>query len=473
MMGREASESGKLFYSSINLEQRIRTDHILRKIKKHIDFDFVYKEVKEQYGSNGNVSVPPPVILKMMLLLIIYNVRSERELIDTLPERLDWLWFLGYDIDNEIPNHSVLSKARNRWGVEIFKHLFEKVVRQCVEAGLVAGKKLFMDSSLVQANAANNSVIWPEKLNKYLEKGYKILESRLEEKEGVEGKTNDTWKSETDPDASIVRRKGRKAKLEYQVHRGVDGKAEIITSSEVTPGKVNEAHKLKDLVEQHKMNTGIKAQTVIADKKYGTNDNYIYCYDNHIQGHMRSLKESHGREGRSKGIYSEEMFSYDKKRDVFICPGGEELPRRVYHADRKQYEYKAQKKACQECGLRSKCTNDKGGRTVKRHERQDTIDVMVNAAKSDQSLTDIKTRMHLMERSFARSVRYGYKRARWRRLWRVQIQEYITASIQNIMILIKNTEKGLGGVKKIMDISIKIIKKYFSRDINYEKIILG
>ena len=269
MMGREASESGKLFYSSINLEQRIRTDHILRKIKKHIDFNFVYKEVKEQYGSNGNVSVPPPVILKMLLLLIIYNVRSERELIDTLPERLDWLWFLGYDIDNEIPNHSVLSKARNRWGVEIFKHLFEKIVRQCVEAGLVAGKKLFMDSSLVQANAANNSVIWPEKLNKYLEKGYKILESRLEEKEGVEGKTNDTWKSKTDPDASIVRRKGRKAKLEYQVHRGVDGKAEIITSSEVTPGKVNEAHKLKDLVEQHKMNTGIKAQTVIADKKYG------------------------------------------------------------------------------------------------------------------------------------------------------------------------------------------------------------
>lgn len=468
MMGREASESGKLFYSSINLEQRIRTDHILRKIKKHIDFNFVYKEVKEQYGSNGNVSVPPPVILKMLLLLIIYNVRSERELIDTLPERLDWLWFLGYDIDNEIPNHSVLSKARNRWGVEIFKHLFEKIVRQCVEAGLVAGKKLFMDSSLVQANAANNSVIWPEKLNKYLEKGYKILESRLEEKEGVEGKTNDTWKSKTDPDASIVRRKGRKAKLEYQVHRGVDGKAEIITSSEVTPGKVNEAHKLKDLVEQHKMNTGIKAQTVIADKKYGTNDNYIYCYDNHIQGHMRSLKESHGREGRSKGIYSEEMFSYDKKRDVFICPGGEELPRRVYHADWKQYEYKAQKRACQECGLRSKCTNDKGGRTVRRHEKQDTIDVMVSAAKSDQSLTDIKTRMHLMERSFARSVRYGYKRARWRRLWRVQIQEYITASIQNIMILIKNTEKGLSGV-----ISIKIIKKYFSRDINYGGIVLG
>ena len=74
------------------------------------------------------MSVPPPVILKMMLLLIFYNVRSERELLATIPERLDWLWFLGFDLDSEIPNHSVLSKARTRWGAEAFKLFFERIV---------------------------------------------------------------------------------------------------------------------------------------------------------------------------------------------------------------------------------------------------------------------------------------------------------------------------------------------------------
>jgi len=114
MMGRQPPYQNKLFIAGFNLEKRIREDHILRKIAQQIDFNFIYREVKDTYGDNGNVSVPPPVILKMMLLLVLFNVRSERELMDTIPLRLDWLWFLGYDIDTEIPNHSVLSKARSR-----------------------------------------------------------------------------------------------------------------------------------------------------------------------------------------------------------------------------------------------------------------------------------------------------------------------------------------------------------------------
>jgi transposase len=118
MMGRQSKVRNKLFYTAINLEQRVRKNHILRKVKCNIDFDFIYNEVKDKYGINGNESVAPPIILKMMLLLIFYNVRSERELALTIPERLDWLWFLDYDLDDDIPNHSVLFKARARWGLE-------------------------------------------------------------------------------------------------------------------------------------------------------------------------------------------------------------------------------------------------------------------------------------------------------------------------------------------------------------------
>jgi transposase len=100
---------------------------------------------------------------------------------ETIPERLDWLWFLGYDIDSDIPNHSVLSKARKRWGVEVFKRFFERIVWQCVEGGLIDGRKIFMDSSLIEADASNNSVVDTQSLKRYLNRSYMELEKRLEQ----------------------------------------------------------------------------------------------------------------------------------------------------------------------------------------------------------------------------------------------------------------------------------------------------
>ncbi len=122
--------------NGFSLEKRVRHDHVLRKIAEAIDFDFIYEEVKDSDGLNGNVSVPPPVILKMMLLWILYNVRSERELMLTIPERMDWMWFLGYDLDGGIPNHSVFRKARVRWGVGAFRRFFERIVGQYMQAGI-------------------------------------------------------------------------------------------------------------------------------------------------------------------------------------------------------------------------------------------------------------------------------------------------------------------------------------------------
>ena len=102
---------------------------------------------------------------------------------ETVPERIDWLWFLSYTLESPIPDHSVLSKARARWGKEVFKDFFERIVIQCVEKGLVDGTKIFMDASLIDANASNNSVIDTRSIKKYLHQGYRELEKRLQEKE--------------------------------------------------------------------------------------------------------------------------------------------------------------------------------------------------------------------------------------------------------------------------------------------------
>ncbi len=441
MMSYQPAPQEKLFYTGIHLDRRIRKNHPLRRIDKVIDFEFIYKEVKDKYGSNGNVSVPPPVILKLMLLLVFYNVRSERELIETLPERLDWLWFLGYDLDTDIPNHSVLSKARKRWGVEAFKKFFEIIVWQCAETGLVDGSKIFIDSSLIDADASNNSVVDTHSLKRYLNKSYQELERRLDEKE-------DTWKdskdfrevnnryiSTTDPDASIVR--VGKPKLRYHTHRAVDPAAEVITATEVTTGDVNEAHRMNSLMQAHHGNTGANANTVVADSKYGTIENYLSCYDRGVKAHIPDLKKKQANSGLRSGIFADDRFVYDKETDTYECPAGKRLKRKSLHEARQGIDYGAPKKECEKCELRPQCTKNKAGRTVKRHLRQEEIDYMRALAGSMQSKKDIKTRQHLMERSFARAWRYGFKRARWRGLWRVQIQEYITATIQNIGILIK------------------------------------
>jgi transposase len=148
----------QLWNYRVNLDKRVRSDHPLRRINETLELDFVRREVAKFYGTKGNISEDPVVIMKMMLLLFLDNVRSERELMRIIPERLDYMWFLGYGLDDTVPNHSVLSKARKRWGQEVFVALFSRVVAQCVRAGLVEGTKIHVDSSLVDANASLNSV---------------------------------------------------------------------------------------------------------------------------------------------------------------------------------------------------------------------------------------------------------------------------------------------------------------------------
>ena len=375
-----------------------------------------------------------------MLLLIFYNVRSERELMDTIAERIDWLWFLGYDLDSEIPNHSVLSKARKKWGAEIFKNFFERIVVQCVEAGLVEGSKIFMDSSLIDANASNESVLDTKSLKHQLHENYWKLEARLEEENestdpsrGYE-KQNSRFISTTDPQATIVNR--GKSKLAYQVHRAVDERTEIITATEASTGELNEAHLLMPLIENHNTTTGLTAHTVVADSKYGTIDNFLACWDKGINAHIPDLGESAQQKQTTEGLFSQQQFQYDPQNDLYRCPAGNVLKPKSLHQKRQSRDYAAPKKVCAVCSLREQCTKNKSGRTVKRHLRQEELEQMRESSRSSKSKRDLRTRQHLMERSFARAKRYGYDRARWRGLGRMRIQEYLTCAIQNIQVLV-------------------------------------
>jgi len=440
MMGHQPPIQAQLFYTGFNLEARVRADHPLRRMASQVDFEFSYQAVAEKYGDNGNVSVPPPVILKLMLLLMLYNVRSERELMATVPERLDWLWFLGYDLNTPIPDHSVLSKARKRWGVELFKGFFERIVWACVQAGLVDGSKIFMDSSLIEANAANGSIMDRYSLKAQLSERYPELERRLseigEEELAQRGVVNQRHISLTDPDATIVGR--GTPRLYYQAHRAVDACAEVITATDVTRGDANEAHRLISLWQAHGENTERVAATVVADSKYGTIENFLACHDRGIAAHMPDLKQAATKRTQMRSIFPDSEFIYDPESDTYRCPAGQRLKRKSLHQSRDSMDYAAPKKACAACALRVQCTRNKSGRSIKRHLRQPALDTMREASRPPQARRDLRSRQHLMERSFARGTRYGFDHARWRGRWRMLIQEYLTAAIQNIEVLIRH-----------------------------------
>src|SRR5262245_20269328 len=158
MIGPIQQSEAKLFHYGVNLEKRVRSNNPLRALKAAVDFGFVRQRVAGFYGKDGHESEDPIVIVKLMLLRFWDNVSSERELMRIVGERLDYLWFLEMDLDDEIPNHSVLSKARKRWGTEVFEELFIATVQRCVEASLIDGTKIHMDGSLIEANASMKSI---------------------------------------------------------------------------------------------------------------------------------------------------------------------------------------------------------------------------------------------------------------------------------------------------------------------------
>ena len=451
MMGVHQTHA-ELFSYKVNLDKRVRADHPLRRVAAAIDFTFIRSEVSARYGYNGHVSTDPVILLKMMFLLFWDDIASERELMNVIPERLDYLWFLGYGLDDEIPNHSVLSKARARWGKEAFEKFFTRTITQCVQAGLVDGRKLHMDSSLVDANAAKDSVLrsGPELISA-LKAAYQAQESKLEESltHNYE-QVNDRVMSTTDPDASMTRKNSEPARPRYHHHRAVDDAQGVITAVETTPGGIAENRKMMDLINQAEANTQRRVETAIADRKYGTAENYIACQHREIETHIANLL-AHSK-AETAGIISESEFKYQPEKNSYLCPAGHELIPRRLNAKRRTMEYYLPGRVCLQCPLREKCTRSKTyGRTLQRHEHQEVLERARRQAQSVRGRRDRRRRQTLMEGSFADAANnHGFKRARWRRLRRQQIQDWLIAGIQNIRTLLKATKKRTSGAATLI-----------------------
>lgn len=436
MMGKQSEPQPALFHYGVNLEERVRKNHPLRQVAALIDFDFAYGEVEQFYGAVGHESTPPPVVLKLLFLLTYYNVRSERELFETLPERLDWLWFLGWDLDATIPDHSVLSKARARWGAGVFRKLFERVVSQCLRAGVIDGRKAHCDSSLIDANASADAVEAAICMEVTEQVEQRLAESESEETESPETGTQRPQRySMTDPEAAVVARRGRdRVRPRYKTHRAVDDLYGVITATTLTPGDTSEGHLLSDLIDQHETLTETQLEAVVGDSAYGTNENLLMCSDRGIDPHLVVLKDKNNAAAqRERGLFTRDAFRYEPTTDTYRCPAGAVLIRSG-GADRwGLVQYRGAARVCGVCPLKVRCT-ESNRRTLRRHVRQDDLDRIEQRVRSSRG-HDLRRRKTLMEGSFGQAVRYGYKRARYRGLERVSIQDLLIAIVQNVGIL--------------------------------------
>jgi transposase len=446
MMGQQDQQK-ELFSYNVDLDRRVRADHPLRKIAARIDFTFVRSQVKHTYGQKGNVSVDPAVILKMMLLLFLDNIASERQLMEIIPERLDYLWFLGYGLNDPVPNHSVLSKARARWGGKVFEQLFVRTIGACVEAGLVDGKKLHADGSLVGADASTDSVIaGPPELIEALRRAYQEQAAKLTEALEVPpapapvGPVNQRHLSLTDPDSQLARGRNTPSRPSYKLHRVVDNAHGVITAQVTTPGSVKEDTQLFGLIQQHQEHTSSLVEVVVADSQYGTVENFLGCVDRGIEPHMADLKEAQHQAGLRTRFFGEDKFIYDPQTDTYLCPAGQQMKRWQSRPEKNAYQYMAKAGSCDACSLRAQCTKAKGGRRIQRFERQEELQQARALSQGKAARADRQRRKHLMEGSFADATNcHGFKRARWRRLWRQQIQNHLIAACQNIRILLRKT----------------------------------
>ena len=480
MMGPRQECRPKLFYTEFSLDARIRADHPLRQVARMVDFNFVRPLVRSRYGRRGNPSVDPVVLLKLMFLLFLEDVASERELMARMPERLDWMWFCGYDLDDAIPNHSVISKARQRWGPGVFKEFFTRILTQCIQAGLVDGRRVHVDSSLISANASTDRLqpvveIFGEGLYRQLDVSAAMedlavvtatptspppaepaqepaqpvtppstQEPTQPEASGAEDSQTPEASAEqesstapagtkvtpVDPDARLMTKNG-KTILGYKDHRTVDDRVGIITSTITTDASVRDPHMLEAALDGHERNTGCAVSLVAADKAYGTKENYKSLKEQSITPCIPHASSSH-----TAGMFPREKFHYDPARDCYVCPAGQVLRRRSFEKG-KIYRYWTDSEVCEACSLRPLCTKNCPRRIVR------SVDEPY-VEWADHCLPR-STRRHWMRRrkiraegSFADAANnHGYKRARWRGLVHVTIQNLLIATAQNVRKLLK------------------------------------
>jgi transposase DDE domain len=368
----------------VTIEDLMPREHFLRKLEAALDLSFVYEETAPLYSKKyGRPTIDPVVIVKYLLVGFLYGIPSERQIERRVQTDIALRWYLGLDLFDRVPDHSTVSQLRRRKPSfrKVFRRLFEEVVGQCVEKGLVSGRVVGVDSTHVRANASRASeelvevaeeagVYW-ERLDDYEEEGLEELERRTGKRrkkrtKQIKRDNRRTHKrvSRTDPESGHLKRPGKPEGPHYLAHQAVDSDYGIIVGQTVTAGDVNDSVQFLGLIEHIHENV-VPIQAAAADAAYDFPLAHRALGELGIGFFVRPQKTA----ARVSVQFTRDDFCRDENRDVYLCPIGKELclRRLARSASGLFWEYQADKRDCALCPLREKClceSDKRGARKV-------------------------------------------------------------------------------------------------------------
>lgn len=440
----------------VSLEDCVPQSTIDRQLETKLDLSFVREWVKDRYASRmGRPSIDPVTFFKLHLIMFFEGIRSERLLMETVSLNLAHRWYIGYDLDEAVPDHSSLSKIRDRYGLEIFQHFFEKIIELCCEAGLVWGKELYFDGTKVRANAdidkrvprleweaqhhletlfsqAQERTAPPRSLiEKY--DGQRLLSSHTHT---TQVRQADTHVCPTDPDATPLYSQPGHSRLGYNLQYVVDGgKARIILAALVTPACIQDNTPMLDIERWVRFRWQIDPEIVVGDTKYGTLDNIVGLEQDGLRAYLGLPDHS-----QRHPVFTYDDFQYDAQQDRYQCPAGEWLKRSSYDRHTESFVYRTSAKICQNCPLKAQCTTSSYARVIKRSIYQDYLDRVRGYHSTPAYLKAQRKRAVWIEPMFGEAKQWhNLQKFRLRGLLKVNIQALLIAAGQNIKRLLKDT----------------------------------
>jgi transposase len=491
MMGYKARAFGPL--GEVTLEDLVPPDHFYRHIERTLDLSFVRDLVRTRYAALGRPSIDPVVYFKLQLVLFFEGMRSERQLERVGSDRLSVRWYLGYDLQEPLPDHSSLTRIRERYGIHIFRQFFEAIVERCADDGLIWGQEVYADATLAEANADRDKMLprfaFEAHLNRLFGNAYvppdapssatdtaasdlvppaqhervvsqpdlgadlppervAALEVQNEQRHdwyahngqpdrsiqrGAYQRMSDLWVSLTDPDAVLMKQHGHGTRLRYRDHYLVDGgKARIILGVLVTAADVMENMPFLDMLWRACFRWKLQPRSATGDTTYGTIEIIRALEDAGIRAYM-PLTDWHKR----SPFFPSHAFTYDAASNTYTCPNGAIL-RRVHHSIPNQIDiYQADSSSCVNCPLRAKCTDNKEGRTITRSFFEEYLERVRGYHQTEAYNKAYRKRKVWVEPLFGEAQQWhGLRRFRLRGLEKVNCEGVITATGQNLKRLL-------------------------------------
>jgi transposase len=442
MMGRQTVDQSQLFYL-FNLEKRIPERHLLRRINPIVGR--ILAEFREKlapfYSAIGRPSIDPELMIRMLIVGYCYGIRFERRLCEEVELHLAYRWFCRLDLDDKVPDHSTFSA--NRHGrfrdSDLFRQIFEAVVRTCMDAGLVKGEAFAVDASVMEADAsryhgkAPDEIDWsaPERQTRAVAEFLGALDDEDPDADRKVPKAI----SPVDPCSAWTAKANKRVQFGYGLNYLIDIEYAIVVDVEATPARTyDEVAATKTMIVRTEETLGLKPDRLVADTAYGTGKFLGWLVGTGITPHIPVWDKS----DREDGTFSRNDFTFDRKRNVYVCPADKLLKTTGNVGSDHKVRYLALKRDCDACPLKPRCCPKTPSRKVTRDVDEDARDharSFIGTPEFDRSRDERKK----VEMRFAHlKTHHRFERMRLRGLSGARDEFHLAAIVQNLKTLAKH-----------------------------------